>query len=988
MASTGDAVGAGSASSSPIVKVGADATATAADTAPGAQVSEVVVTGSRIPQPNLTAVAPITAVNNVEIKAEGAVRIEDVLNNLPQIAAAQGGAISNGSTGTATVNLRNLGANRTLVLIDGRRVVPGDPTVPVPDLNFIPAQMVDRIEVDTASASSIYGADAVAGVVNFIMKKDFEGVQLDANYAFYNHNNGDDSIQALVRKRNFTLPSSDVTDGFTTNLSGIIGVNSPDGKGNATAYFTYRHLDPVTQVTRDFSACSLTDSKTGFSCGGSTTSASGGFFIFDKTQATYNLDTVTGTGAASSFRPFLSTDQFNFAPFNFYQRSDDTITAGVMAHYEINNHIQPYLQFMFMDDHTDAQIAPSGAFGQTFTIACNNPLLTAAEMAQVCTPANIIAGPGGPSVQIAVARRNVEGGNRVADFRHTDYRAVLGAKGEIDDNWRYDAFFQYGASVFALDYQNDVSLAKTALAFNNCVGAPTTGLISGCVPWNVFQGGGVTQAAVNYVETPGLQEGLDTETIVEADLTGDLSHYGFKSPWATDGVGVNIGTDWRRETLDLNVDEEFSSGDLAGQGGPTKSDHGSYSVWEIYGEGRVPIIQDQPFAKSLVLNGSYRYSHYNTFGGASTYEVGPTWNITEDIMVRAGYNRAVRAPDVVELFQPQTVTLDFSNDPCAGPTPAATAAQCAATGVTAGQYGHIAANPANQYNGLTGGNPNLKPETADTYSAGVVLTPRMLPRFSLSVDYFHINVKDAINGLGAQSIVNQCVSTANPFFCGLIKRAPGTGSLWLGTSGFVTDTFVNTADYSTSGVDIDGTYRVPLEDWHLGPNGNLLFDFEGTYTIDYDVTTAPGLGTFDCAGLYGTVCQGTGTPQTAPTPTWRHKFSVGWDTPWYGIGVRAAWRYIGDLTVDAASSNPLLANPKLVFPVDEHLPSVSYFDLEASWRVSDKYTARVGVNNVFDQNPPLIGSNNLPAVFGNGNTFPQLYDALGRYIFFNITANF
>jgi iron complex outermembrane receptor protein len=987
------------ANSSPLATADASATAPAAAntpikkltestdaSGPAASTTEVVVTGSRIPQPNLTSVSPVTSVTNEEIKTTGTVNIEDLLNNLPQVAAEQGGSISNGATGTATVNLRNLGSNRTLVLIDGRRLGPGDPTEPVADLNFIPTQLVDRVEIDTAGASSVYGSDAVGGVVNFIMKKDYEGVSLDANYGFYNHDNGNSGIENLVKARNFALPPSQVNDGGTSDFSAIFGVNAPDGKGNITGYATYRHLDPIDQASRDFSACSLGDSKSGFACSGSSTSATGAFYVFDQ-NFNYFKDTVTGTGANSSFRPFTSADQYNFAPTNFYQRSDDTITSGFFAHYDVNSHFQPYLQFMFMDDHTDAQIAPSGAFGQTFTIPCTDPLLTAAEMTTLCGPGTTTPGPAGTAT-LAIARRNVEGGNRVDDLRHTDYRTVLGAKGAIDANWQYDAFFQYGASLFAEEYRNDVSLYKTGFAVDNCVGAPTSGFGSGCVPWNIFQGGGVSKAAVNYIESPGFEEGQDTEMVIEADVNGNLGAYGVKSPWATDAVAVSFGVDNRRETLSFKTDAEFSSGDLAGQGGPTIGDSGAYSLWEVYGETRIPIIQDQPFFKSLVLNGSYRYSDYNTFGGTNTYSVGPTWNISDDVMLRVGYNVSIRAPSVIDLFKPDAVGLDFSNDPCASPTPSATAAQCARTGVSASQYGHIAANPANQYNGLLGGNANLQPETADTYSAGIVLTPHQIPRFSFSADYFHIDVQNAIGGIGAQTTIDQCVATGNPLYCSLIHRAPGTGSLFLGTSGYITDTSQNVAQYETSGIDFAANYRVALEDWHLGPYGSLDFDFKGTYTIDYNVTSAPGLGSFDCVGYYGTVCQGTGTPMTAPTPAWRSTFRIAWATPWAGLGFSGQWRYIGSLNVDASSPNPLLSDPSLVFPVDEHLSDVSYFDLEASWRANDQYTFRVGVNNIFDQDPPLIGSNNTPGVVGNGNTFPQFYDALGRYIFFNVSANF
>ncbi|HUZ12408.1 MAG TPA: TonB-dependent receptor [Caulobacteraceae bacterium] len=965
----------------------ATATATAADQA--AAVQEVVITGSRIPTPNLTSVAPVRVINNQEIKLQGTTQVEDLLNNLPQVAASYGGNIANGSTGTSTVNLRNLGPTRTLVLIDGRRMGAGDPTELAADLNFIPAPLIDRVEIDTAAASSIYGSDAVAGVVNFIMKKNFVGAEADVNYGFYNHSQQNSAIRGDIAAHGFQEPASDVTDGFTTTLTGIVGVNSPDDRGNATAYISYRHVDPVTQATRDFSGCALGEAGNHFTCAGSATSPTGTFFLLPFGAAgapsTTLVDTLTGTGSSTSFRAFNpATDEYNYGPLNYFQVADETYTGGVFAHYEVNKHFDVYSQVMFMDDQTFAQIAPSGVFGQTFNLNCNDPLLTASEASTICG-----AAAGTTAVApIAIARRNVEGGPRTDDRRHTDYRLVLGTRGDITDNWHYDIYGLYDASVFSDVYENDVSLAKAQLALNDCVGAPTTGLDSGCVPWNIFQGGGVTPAATNYITTPGFQTALVAETVVEGSVNGDLGAYGVKSPWAQDGVGLAVGADYRREALTYRTDEEFLSGDLAGQGGPRRGTNGAYEVGEAYFEVRAPLIEDAPFFKSLVLHGSYRYSNYSISGSTNTYEVGPTWRIDDDVMLRGGYNRAVRAPNLDELFNPQVVALDFNVDPCAGSTGLPSLAQCEATGVTAAQYGHIASNPASQYNGLLGGNPDLKPELADTWSGGIVLTPHFVPGLAATVDYYNIDVQNAINGIGAQTIINQCVATQNPTYCSLIHRAPGTGSLWLGTNGFVTDTSQNVADYRTSGFDVTGAYRLSFEDMNWGNYGSLNFDFEGTYTINYDVTTAAGLGTFNCVGLYGDVCQGTGTPMTAPSPKWRHTFRITWTPPWYGLGFSAQWRYLGSLTSDACTGNPLLSPAKNCFAADSHLPAVNYFDLEASWRIKTGYTARVGVNNVLDQDPPVIGSKNLPAVVGSGNTFAQFYDVLGRYVFFNVTADF
>jgi len=257
------------------------ATAVAENTA--APVTEFVVTGSRIPQPNLTSIAPVTSVTNAEIKLTGTSRVEDLINSLPQAVADQGGNLANGATGTADISLRNLGPSRTLVLIDGRRLVPGDPAFPFPDINFIPAALIDRVEVDLAGASSVYGSDAVAGVVNFIMKRDFEGVRLDVNSGIYQNNNGNSAAQAANVAKGFTPPTGSVFDGTQVDVTAIIGANSPDGKGNVEGYVSYRHIDPVLQGARDYSNCSeaLNATKTGFVCAGSGTIPDGQFIIHD-----------------------------------------------------------------------------------------------------------------------------------------------------------------------------------------------------------------------------------------------------------------------------------------------------------------------------------------------------------------------------------------------------------------------------------------------------------------------------------------------------------------------------------------------------------------------------------------------------------------------------------------------------------------------------------------------------------------------------------
>src|ERR1700761_7832257 len=420
--------------------------AAAADAANG-EVSEIVVTGTRIPSPNLTSIAPITTVGSADVKAAGVTRIEDITNSLPQVFAGQGSSITNGSNGTATVNLRDLGSARTLVLIDGRRAQP-TPS----DLNFIPSALVERVDVLTGGASATYGADAVAGVVNFIMLHNFEGVRVDAQYSGYQHTNGNDFVQGIVKSAaagatdptQFALPSHNLWDGEGSEVTLILGANAPDGKGNVTAYAAYRQNNPILEGARDFSACTLnsgTPSFAEFGCGGSGTAfpARVGSFIVDPT--TFN-----------TFPARTGADVFNFGPANYFMRPDERYSLGAYAHYEIAPWADVYMDSMFMDDRSTAQIAAGGIFAGTFSINCANPLLSAQEAALLpsTTGASCAANPTGTFTGTVARRLQAgEAQGRQVDLRHTDYRIVIGMKGDLGKNWNYDGYMQLGSVFFS-----------------------------------------------------------------------------------------------------------------------------------------------------------------------------------------------------------------------------------------------------------------------------------------------------------------------------------------------------------------------------------------------------------------------------------------------------------------------------------------------------------------------------------------------------------
>ncbi|MFZ5718768.1 MAG: TonB-dependent receptor domain-containing protein [Pseudomonadota bacterium] len=976
------------------------------------EVSEVVVTGTRIPSPNLESVSPVTAINAADLKAQGVTRVEDMINSLPQAFAAQGAAISNASTGTATVNLRGLGATRTLVLIDGRRLMPGTPNTLgaslAADLNFIPAALVSRVDVLTGGASAVYGADAVGGVVNFIMQKNFEGVRLDAQYGIYQHDNGSD-IADVVRAAGagssnpqfFGLPKDNVRDGESSEVTLVIGVNSPDGRGNVTAYAGYRHVEPILQGNRDFSSCTLNSAATfaAAGCGGSGTAFPARFGPLN------GGNIVDQNGPGNTFRTSTAADVYNFGPLNYFQRPDDRYVLGAFAEYEVASWAKVYADIMFMDDTSTYQIAPGGIFAGTFTFNCANPFLSDQQRGRV----NATAASGGGTclenpnglVTGTVARRNIEGGGRQGTTQHTQYRYVIGLKGDLGDNWTYDAFMQYGRVSFG---QVQTGFFRTA-AINNALnvvsvnGTPTcvsvvNGTDPNCVPYNIFQIGGVTPAALNYLETPSTQNGNLHERVVSFSLGGDLTDYGVKSPWAQDGVGVSVGAEYRRETLDYAADFVASTGQLNGAGGANPPVNGSYDVYELFAETRIPLVQDMAFAKSLALELAFRYSDYSTVGTTETYKIAGDWEPIDGLRIRGGYNRAVRAPHVLELFSPQNVVLDGTQDPCAGLAAGnplvATCAQI--FGLTTAQVLAIEANPANQYNGLLGGNPNLDPETSDTFSVGFVAQPSFLPGFNISADWFDIKVKDYIGLIGADLIVNQCVTTQDPFFCDLIQR-DGQGSLFLSPQGFVTDTTLNTGALRTKGIDVNASYRTEFDSLGLEGWGGLTFSFVGTWLDSLEIQPLPGFDYYDCAGYYGTICSVAGG-LTSPNPEWRHKARVTWRTPleygdWFhDFSLSLQWRHFSKVTLDAYSDDPQLNNPGLQYESDRVLGSRDYFDLTASWTMRDNLNFRAGINNLFDKDPPLTGSSNCPTGPCNGNTWPQLYDSFGRYMFIGLTADF
>jgi iron complex outermembrane receptor protein len=980
-------------------------------------VQEIVVTGSRIAQsPNDISISPISSVSSVDIQQTGLVRTEDILNNLPQVVAEQSSGTSISSLGTATVSLRGLGSQRTLVLIDGRRMQPGGAggvtgpggSANSADINQIPASLIERVDVLTGGASAVYGADAVAGVVNFVLNTHYQGVKIDANYSFNNHSNDSGMYLDYLRAAHQPLPQSTVNTGQTKDVSILAGANFADGKGNATTYFTYTNSLPAAGYQFDHAGCTLVGGDTPDStpaCGGSSTSATGRFNLpgvdaagHPKTLTSQTVDPTTG-----QFRKYsAATDSYNYGALSYLQRASERYTAGAFLHYDISDYASLYTETMFARNTSTAQYGPSGAFAYTaYTLQCDNPLLSAQEAGILCTPANIASNharfPTLPllpnQLNMYVARRNVEGGGRLDQYTSDSIRQVIGVKGTFLDAWTYDTYGQVGITQFQDIEGNFLGTPQIANALD-VIPNPAKGGVKGvatgaavcrsalpggnapnCVPWNIYAPGGVTPAQLAYMSVPATYASNSTEYIWDGSVTGDLGKYGIKIPTAKDGISINVGTEYREEKFKFDPDFIFANGLQAG-GAPSEAINGKLHVWEGFTEVRLPIMNDMPFAYSLSADAGYRYSNYTLGGTTNTYKFGVEWAPIPDVRFRGSYNRAVRAPNINELFQPPVVGSGGTADPCWGANPSLSQAQCARTGVSALQYGFLEVNPAAQINTQVGGNIKLKPEIADTYTFGVVVQPEIVPNLVASIDVFYIKIRDTITSLSSNTVINDCALTGDPTLCGLIHRG-AAGDLWFNTSNYVTATNLNIGKLSTRGMDISSHYHMDV-----GQLGKLSFNLNGTYTKDYYTQPLPTGGAYDCAGYWGGTCG-------APLPHWRHVLNTTWGTPWLGIDVTARWRLIGPSKVDRSSKDPQLSAP--FYTSTAHIPGYNYIDLSAAMPVTSNVDVRVGVNNIADKNPPLIlnGSfSDCPNNTCNDNTWVGTYDTLGRYLYAHVSLKF
>jgi outer membrane receptor protein involved in Fe transport len=926
----------------------------------GAQgLEEIIITGTRIQKANLVTSSPVATIDAAQMEFTGVTRVEDVMSSIPQVALDQDSGQSIESNGTATLQLRNLGSSRTLVLMDGKRLPISSPSSSesAADINFIPMALLERVDVLTGGASSTYGSDAVAGVVNFVMVKDFEGVKVDYQASGYRHDNSGNLVADASIAKGFDVPTGTASDGGITDITFLMGVNANEGRGNITAYATYRDISAVTQDKRDYSACAINIEADGAACIGSGTSAEGSFYFYDKGLYFHTV--------GNEFVPGFA--YFNFAPPSYFQRPDQRYTLGALGHYELSEHADVYTQLMFMDDRTVAQFAPAGMFFDGgVTIPCYNPLLSAQQYAAM------ECGSPDEVVNVVLGRRNVEGGPRFGDLRHTTYRGVFGVRGDINDAWRYDASAQRSEVDMRNRNGNYTDVGKMTRALDVDPSGVCTSVIDGsdpnCVPWNVFQTGGVTREQTDYFAMQYFERGTTEQNVGNAYVQGSLGEYGVKLPWAESGIDVIFGGEFREEDLEYIPDDLAQAGVVGGLSAALVPVSGGFSVWELFTEASIPIVEDKTGAKALTLDLGYRYSDYDTGVQTDTYKAALGWAINDTIKLRGSFQRAVRAPNIVDMFQPQAGTLfSMEDDPCGQVVNGIsiggyTFEECARSGVSQAVWdsGGPSNSPAKQYNTLLGGSTELDPEESETVSFGFLFTPTFVPGLTLSVDYYDIDVQKAITEIEPETILTQLCIEQN-INCELVHRGIGD-TLWIGNSSAtngIVSLSQNIGFFRVKGIDFEGTYR-----FDIGRGGSLMFNDRLGYIDSWEQEEYPGAGVVHCEGVYGGSCG-------PPTFEMVNNFSTTWQTPW-DVSVNLTWRHLDKVTQ---------------VPDDiVDMPSQEYFDLAATWDVTEYASIRLGINNILDEAPPIVS--NGVTLRNNGNVYTGAYDHLGMYWFLGGTVHF
>ncbi|QJE73290.1 TonB-dependent receptor [Aerophototrophica crusticola] len=928
--------------------LGVFAVAPAAQAQQASDLEEIVVTGSRIARQDFVANSPVSTVTSEQIQATGSLAVEQVLNTLPQVVPGFTAASNNPSDGTATVDLRGLGASRTLVLVNNRRFNPSTKGSSSVDLNNIPARLIERVEVVTGGASAVYGSDALAGVVNFILKDDFEGLEFNSQY-------------------NITEEG----DGRQIDNSMIIGANFDNGRGNVTAFASHYDRNRVLGADRDWARIS--------NAGGSATGrarfdnvplnpfpsrpTNAGCPAAASTNLTFNADgSVRGFCNDLDLGP--STDRYNFAPVNNLQSPAERITAAFLSHYDVTDWLQFTGEGFYSDSRRGAQLAPTPLTGAL--VPANNPFLSPTVRAALAARPD-------PNAPVIMRRRMEEVGARVQDSSSKLFQGNFGFEAELPGGWRADTFFGYGRTEFRDQILNDVSRSRVAAALNaastTSCGAAVLRLAPGCVPINFFgPTGSISPAGANYIRLNISDLTVYERYTINANVSGSVVEL------PAGDLGVAVGVEYREDTLTYTPDAAKAAGDIFGFNAEQPVD-GKYDVSEIYAEAVVPLIADVPFAKYVGLELGVRYSDYSSIDSVTSYKLGGEWAPVDGVRFRGMYQRASRAPNVFELFQNGDQGFPAITDPCSTRnvnTGAVRTISAATRAFCTQQLGFdpVAANfvqPNSQIEAFFFGNRNLKEETSDTYTIGGVFQPDFVPDLDLTVDYYSIKVKDYIGTIegGIAGIVAACFASLDqtsaacrdPLIGDKVFR-DATGELKArGTLG-------NVSSLKTSGIDVGINYKIPVADM-VGDTGIFGEKFDVGLNVTWvDSYKLDGIEYIGTAGAYNI---------SATLPEWKANLRLAYD-----IGpVTLTWNTQFIDKMDNQGNIPDFEDGGY-----SGVKTFWYHDVSFRWAVVEQVDLFGGIKNLADKKPPVF--DNSP----DGNTDPNAYDVLGRQFYVGATIKF
>ena len=923
----------------------------------------VIVTGSKIKRTDLETSQPVLALNREDIQATGLSQIGDILQNLTTGGSTLNQAFNNGGNGSTLVDLRDLGSNRTLVLVNGRRYAPdGSALSGAVDLNSIPTAIVERIEILKDGASTIYGSDAIAGVINIITVDSFDG--MEANAYFGETSEGDGRTE-----------SYDFTAGASTEDTSLI-VNVSFQK-NEPVFAGDREISAVPQFGADFCA--------------STTSPNGRFGLSDR-AGTFTLTNTTPTApgvvqSAANLRAFaIPGDCYNFAPDNYLLTPQERYALFAKVKHSVTENISFRSEVVYNNRTSDQLLAAipvtfagSGLFGT------NNVFNVAADS---------FYNPFGVATT-RVQRRLQESGGR----RFTQDVDVFHYSGGFEGYFDFaDRPFSWDVGyTFSLNQEQDITTGQVNLnriaqavgpSFRNAQGAIQCGtpgnVISGCVPLNLFGGNGsITPAMLSFISVP-LQDTFEYKRIgYQANISGEI----VELPAGI--LGFAAGYEYRKESgFDL-PDALTATG--ASSGNIRQPTSGGFALDEFFAEFSVPLLSDLPAAKLLELSLASRYSDYTTFGNTTNSKLGIKWKPIDDLLVRGSISDGFRAPSIAELFQGQSDNFASALDPCTGAMQATTnrfitlnAAQ-QANCVAAGTPRTGAEQASGQIRSTVGGSATLSPETSRSKTFGFVYSPDYLAGFDVSLDWWNISIENSITSVGAQAILDACILGGATAQCALISRLPGTGAV----TGVI-DINTNGASDDITGYDLTANYRFETESY-----GKFRANIDTTYLDEYINITDSGLPgdplRYSLAGNY----YGSGTLAARL----KSNATLSWDYDDWG----ASWtaRYVSRLeenctnAVDpttqcsnnGADGNGVpfnvdgLASTGLEIVPTNNLGGTTYHDLQVRWKAPWNASFSGGIRNIFDKNPPT-------SISVSNNSFDPSYDLPGRFYYVSYNQKF